>query len=133
VDEVILRKPGPLTPEEWRAIRKHPSAGAGIVVHVPFLEEVRKLVHHHEKYDETGYLDGVVGENIPLGARLLAVADAFDTMTTNLSYRRALGIDRAIDELRRCTGTQFCHVAVEAFISGFEKRGRTLAQGSITS
>jgi len=123
VDEAILRKPGPLTPEEWEVMRTHPTVGANIIADVPFLEEPRKLVlHHHEKYDGTGYPDRLKGEDIPLGARLLAVADALDTMLTERSYRGAASMDHALSELRRCTGTHFCPVAVEASISGLNKR-----------
>ena len=85
------------------------------------VEEARKLAwHHHEKYDGTGYPDGLTGNEIPLGARLLAVADAYDSMTSNRSYRAAMSREDALSELHRCCGTQFCPVAVAAFVSGLE-------------
>ncbi len=88
---------------------------------ISFLEEARKLaLHHHEKYDGTGYPDGLMGNDIPLGARLLAVADAFDSMTSNRSYRAAMSTEDALSELHKCCGTQFCPVAVAAFVSGFD-------------
>lgn len=123
VTDTILRKPGRLTPEEWDIMRQHSVIGAKIIKDVPFLQQVRKLIlHHHERYDGSGYPDGLKGEDIPIGARLLGVADAFDTMTTDRSYRAALGTHYALSELRRYSSTQFCPVAVEAFISGFNKR-----------
>ena len=124
VSDNILRKSGYLNEQEWIIIRKHPEMGANIIKDVPFLEEARKLIlHHHERYDGSGYPDGLKGEAIPMGARLLAIADAFDTMTTDRSYRAALSADEAISELRRHSGTQFCPVAVEASISGLVKMG----------
>jgi HD-GYP domain-containing protein (c-di-GMP phosphodiesterase class II) len=141
VDGQILNKPDTLTPSEWNIIREHPAIGANLLNKIPFLEKAsvvsqRKIyndlatiaflekaskvvLHHHERYDGTGYPDGLKGEDIPMGARLIAVADAFDTMTTDRSYRSALNIDYAISELKSGAGTQFCPVAVEAFISGF--------------
>jgi HD-GYP domain-containing protein (c-di-GMP phosphodiesterase class II) len=82
------------------------------------LEKAKRLVlYHHERYDGKGYPEGLAGQEIPIGARLLAIADAFDTMTTDRSYRATPGIDYALSELYRCSGTQFCPVAVEAFVS----------------
>jgi len=124
VSDNILRKSGYLNEPEWIIIRKHPEMGANIIKGIPFLEEARKLIlHHHERYDGNGYPDGLKGEAIPMGARLLAIADAFDTMTTDRSYRAALSADEAISELRRHSGTQFCPVAVEASISGLVRMG----------
>ncbi|MBM3176263.1 MAG: HD domain-containing protein [Chloroflexi bacterium] len=123
VNENILRKPTRLDPEEWEIIHTHPSTGAAILDGVTFLNQTRELVlHHHERYDGTGYTSRLAGASIPIGARLLAVADAFDTMTTERSYRVAVISDRALDELRQCAGTQFCPEAVDAFIAGFRKR-----------
>lgn len=116
----ILSKPGPLTPGECSEMRQHSVIGAHIIEDIPFLHEARNLVlHHHEWYDGSGYPDGLKGEDIPLGARLLSVADTFDTMTTDRSYRPALSVDYALHELHMCSGTQFCPVAVSAFTSGF--------------
>lgn len=123
VADSILSKCERLTAQEWEIILRHPRIGANILKDIPFLEKARTLIlHHHERYDGAGYPDGLKGENIPIGARLLAVADAFDTMTTDRSYRAASGVDCAIEELYRCSGTQFCPVAVEACISGLKKR-----------
>jgi HD-GYP domain-containing protein (c-di-GMP phosphodiesterase class II) len=123
----ILCKPGNLTEEEYCAIPEHPVIGANIIEGIPFLKEARTLVlYHHERYDGLGYPEGLKGEDIPLGARLLTVADSFDSMTTDRPYHAALNINHALDELRRCAGTQFCPIAVKAFISGFEELRRNI-------
>jgi putative nucleotidyltransferase with HDIG domain len=120
IDDNILNKPGPLTDREWSAMRDHCRKGAVIVSEIPFLEKAQDIVlRHHERYDGTGYPDGLKGEEIPPGARLVAVADAFDTMTTEHAYRPALGVDEAIKELKNGAGKQFCPLAVEAFITAF--------------
>jgi HD-GYP domain-containing protein (c-di-GMP phosphodiesterase class II) len=119
VDTSVLNKPGPLTPAEWEIIHAHPVVGSGLLREIPFLEKAADLVlYHHEKHDGSGYPKGLKGEQVPLGARLIAVADAFDTMTTDRSYRSAIAIDKAVKELNDCTGTQFCPIAVKALITG---------------
>ncbi|MFA5308457.1 MAG: HD domain-containing phosphohydrolase [Dehalococcoidales bacterium] len=118
VDSSILSKPGPLTSAEWKIMQNHPLAGADFCYEIPFLDKVGEIVLcHHEKYDGAGYPNGFSGEDIPLGARLLAVAEAFDTMTTDRSYRPAMPIDEAVRELNSYAGSQFCPVAVKALIS----------------
>jgi len=120
IDDAILRKPRRLTPAERAAVKDHPVIGAAIIHDIASLREVVDLVlHHHEAYDGSGYPHGLRGEHIPLGARLIAVADAFDSMTTNRPYRAALTINEAMNELARCRGTQFCPQALEAFAVGF--------------
>ena len=120
IPDKLLTKPGALTAEEHDIFSMHPLTGANMLKDIPFLEEARKLIlHHHERYDGKGYPDGLRGQAIPLGARLIAVADAFDAMTTGRSYRSSLSVDYAISELYRFSGKQFCPVAVDAFISGF--------------
>jgi len=122
IPDAILRKPGYLTAEECAIIQEHSRLGANIIKGVPFLEEASRLVlHHHERYDGTGYPQGLSGEATPIGARILAVADTFDAMTTDRAYRPALSQHYALVELARCSGTQFCPVAAEAFISGFSQ------------
>ena len=121
IPDRILVKPGSLTPEEWSIIRTHPVIGNNIIEGVTFLEESKKLVlHHHERYDGTGYPDGLSGDDIPFGARLLAVADSFDSMTSDRAYRTAMSIDVALNELSKQRGIQFCPIAVEAFVSGLK-------------
>ncbi len=122
IDARILNKPGSLSPEEWDKIREHPVTGAKLLKQIPFLEKASQLVlHHHEKYNGQGYPVGLKGEEIPLGARLLAVADAFDTMTTDRAYRPAMAVDYSICELQDCAGTHFCPLAVEAFVAGLRQ------------
>ena len=120
IADSILTKPKALTVEEQKIMRRHSVIGANMLKDIPFLEEARILVrHHHERYDGKGYPAGLQGEAIPLGARLISVADAFDTMTTDRIYRAALSINYAIRELNRFSGTQFCPAAVKTFISSF--------------
>jgi HD-GYP domain-containing protein (c-di-GMP phosphodiesterase class II) len=122
INDNILSKPSALTPDEFKIIRNHSLIGSNILKDIPFLEDVRDLVlHHHERYDGRGYPDGLVGEQIPLGARLLALADTFDSMTTDRYYRVALSHERAIEEIRRCSGSQFCPLAAATFISAYNK------------
>jgi HD-GYP domain-containing protein (c-di-GMP phosphodiesterase class II) len=121
IPDSILGKPGKLTEDEYGIIKRHPVISASILDGVQFLEAARTLVlYHHERYDGRGYPDGLKGEEIPLGARILAVADSFDAITSSRPYRAAMSAQEAIDELHRCTGTQFCPVAVQAFLSGVE-------------
>ncbi len=119
IDSTILNKPSSLTKSEWNIIREHPVIGANLLKGIPFLEKASELVLcHHEKYNGEGYPNGLSGEEIPLGARLIAVADAFDTMTTDRSYRAAMTVESAVKELKDCAGKQFCLVSVKAFITG---------------
>jgi HD-GYP domain-containing protein (c-di-GMP phosphodiesterase class II) len=119
IDATILNKPGPLSHDEWKVIYTHPTIGAELLMEIPFLEKASELVlYHHEHYNGKGYPNGFKGEEIPLGARLLSVAEAFDAMTTAHAYRTALSIDEAAAELHKCSGSQFCPIAVKAFISG---------------
>ncbi len=122
IPDKILLKPGPFNAEEWGVMRKHPVIGCNMLNRIPLLEKASKLVlHHHERYDGNGYPDGLKGEATPFGARLIAVADAFDTMTTYHLYRVACDVDYAIEKLRRLAGAQFCPAAVHAFVSGFSR------------
>jgi HD-GYP domain-containing protein (c-di-GMP phosphodiesterase class II) len=131
IDDRILRKATQFTEEEWYIVRKHSLKGANIVNAIPNLRKATDIIlYHHERYDGTGYPKGLKGEQIPIGARLIAVADAFDTMTTERAYRRAQSFDEAINELRKCSGAQFCPVAVEAFIAGFQKQKGTLVDNT---
>jgi len=119
IDSTILNKSGSLNEEEWEIIREHPVIGANLLRGIPFLEKASELVLcHHERFNGEGYPNGLKGEVIPLGARLIAVADAFDTMTTDRAYRAAMTVDHAVEELHNCSGGQFCPIAVKAFTSG---------------
>jgi two-component system, cell cycle response regulator len=116
VPDAILDKPGALDPVEWSFMRRHPLIGERILLAAPALRPVARLVRSsHERWDGGGYPDGLRGDEIPLGARVVAVCDAFDAMTTERPYRQPIDQDEAIAELRRCAGTQFDPMVVEAF------------------
>ncbi len=113
----ILAKPGPLDEEEWQYMHRHTLIGERILAAVPSLGSVARIVRSsHERWDGTGYPDGLFGEQIPLGARIVAVCDAYDAMRAQRSYKPAQSEEFAISELRRCAGSQFDPVVVEAFI-----------------
>jgi putative nucleotidyltransferase with HDIG domain len=123
VRDAILDKAGPLTPEEWQAMRQHPVTGWKILGPLGFLaEEARSVRHHHERFDGKGYPDGLAGYAIPLPARIIAVADAFDAMTSERPYRPAMLPHQALLELQRGAGSQFDPRMVDAFRSWFEAR-----------
>ena len=108
IDSSILNKPGPLTSEELAAVRDHPKTGESIAAHVPFLRDIAGIIRaHHERYDGLGYCDGLAGEAIPLEARVLAVADTFDAMTSARAYRRPCTVNEALQEIAKNSGTQF--------------------------
>jgi len=116
VDQLIQNKTGELTPEEYEHIMIHAHVGAGIVKPVVNGKVVEMIEHHHDHYDGSGMNQVVIGEDIPLGARILAVADAFDAMTSDRPYRSAMSIGEALSEIMRCTGTQFDPVVAAAFL-----------------
>ena len=117
VPESVLQKTGKLTPEEFEQMKKHPEIGARILADV---KQVKALIpgvlHHHERYDGKGYPAGLAGNDIPLMGRIICLADCFDAMTSNRTYRRALPLEVALTEIRRCAGTQFDPALAEAFL-----------------
>jgi putative nucleotidyltransferase with HDIG domain len=116
--DTILRKPGRLTPEEFAVIKAHPVVGERILKPLRFLNrEVCAVRHHHERFDGTGYPDGLKGEDIPLVARIVTVADVFDAVTSNRPYRTALPVEEAREEIARGRGTHFDPQAADAFAS----------------
>lgn len=118
IPQSILRKPGPLTPEEYELVKLHPLKGEELLRSVRGLEDVARIVrHHHERFDGLGYPDGLAKEAIPFEARIVAVVDAFEAMTSNRPYRRAMSIAEAIAELKRCAGTQFDPEVVKAAVA----------------
>ena len=116
IPDAILSKPGPLSEDEWAFMRRHTVIGERILMGAPALAEVAALVRSsHERWDGTGYPDGLAETDIPLGARVIAVCDAYDAMVTDRPYRAAMSSEAAVAELRRCAGTQFDRDVVKAF------------------
>lgn len=117
IPEQILMKPGPLNDEEWAIMRQHPTMGARIIQSASFLnpDAVEIVTSHHERWDGEGYPDRLVKEQIPIGARLFSVADAFDAMTSDRPYRKGLSFEIAAQEIERCSGSQFDPDVVRAF------------------
>ncbi|GMU24928.1 MAG: hypothetical protein AMXMBFR13_49990 [Phycisphaerae bacterium] len=108
VSESVLRKTGRLTPEEFAEMRRHPQIGAHILQGVPHVEDlIPGVLHHHERMDGHGYPDGLKGDEVPFLGRVIGLADSFDAMTTNRTYRKAQPVQIAVAEIRRCSGTQF--------------------------
>jgi diguanylate cyclase (GGDEF)-like protein len=121
IPDSILHKPGPLDDHEWQLMHQHTIVGERILAAVPSLQPVAKLVRSsHERWDGTGYPDGLTGEDIPLGARIIAVCDAFDAMVSRRTYANAMPIDDAIAELERSAGSQFDPQVVAACVAAIE-------------
>jgi HD-GYP domain-containing protein (c-di-GMP phosphodiesterase class II) len=128
VPDGILSKPGSLTEEEWELMRRHPELGYQILSPISALKNAARYVrHHHERYDGRGYPDGLKGEEIPLGARIIAVADAYVAMTEDRIYRKGRSHQEALAELKRCSGTQFDPKVVEAFVRLFSDQRAAFA------
>lgn len=121
IPERILKKPGKLTAEEFEIIKLHPVLSGEILGNIEGTREiVPGIRHHHERFDGKGYPEGLCGDRIPLLARLIFVADAFDAMTSRRAYRRNLSDEQAVEELQRCAGTQFDGEMVQAFVQAFQ-------------
>jgi len=118
IPDSILRKLGPLNNDEKQIMRKHCEIGYNMLTKIPFLRDAAEIVlAHQEFYDGTGYPRGLMGEEIPLGARIFAVTDALDVMISDQPYRRAMPLSQAREEIRRCSGAQFDPKVVEVFLS----------------
>jgi putative nucleotidyltransferase with HDIG domain len=133
VSDAVLRKEGRLEAHELAEIREHPKAGARLLFRLAALREaIPYVLYHHERWDGTGYPSGRAGEEIPLEARVLAVADAFDAMTSDRPYRRALSHAEALAEVERCAGTQFDPAIARLFLElfGDTERPATAAAAS---
>ncbi len=132
VPDAILGKPAPLTPDEVEVMKRHPAVGSEIVDRLRNLRHVLPGVRsHHERVDGKGYPDGLVDEQIPLPAKIIAVADTFDAMTTSRPYRAGLPFERAAAEIVRMAGTQFCPTVVAAFQSLFERGRFSVERGNL--
>ena len=131
IPEAVLNKPGALTPDEWLVMRRHPIVSAQIVAPLEFFEQGAIILrHHHERYDGSGYPDGLRGDAIPLGARIVAIADVYDALTSDRPYRTRLSHAEAVRHLRQEGGHTLDHRLVEAFLDlfggvGAAQAGRT--------
>ena len=126
VSTPILTKPGKLTDEEYEHMKSHPVHGCEVISEIDFLrdgEAVYAVRHHHERLDGRGYPDGLSGDDVPLTARIVMCADAFDSMTSTRTYRRALSVEQAMRELRRCSATQFDPLSVQSLARAIERHG----------
>lgn len=122
IPDAILQKTDRLLPEEFGIVRRHPTIGVKILGHTTYLKkELPLILHHHERYDGSGYPAGLVGEQIPIGARILAVADALDAMLSRRAYRAALSMQETKEELKRHRGTQFDPAVVDVLLDWLEE------------
>ncbi|HEY7061589.1 MAG TPA: HD-GYP domain-containing protein [Chloroflexota bacterium] len=129
IPDAVLRKPGRLDDAEWAQMRQHPAMGARLLEQVPFLAaSVGCALRHHERIDGQGYPDGLLGPDIPIEARVVAVADTFDAMTTDRPYRKGLPGSAALAEIERCAGTQFDPEVVAAFLRAVRADGTLAAR-----
>jgi len=129
----ILNKPGRLTPEEFAVIQRHPGDGADMLAGIRDPDVTAMVRHHHERLDGAGYPDGLAGEEIPLGARIIAVADTFDAMTSSRSYRKACGHKKALDVLAEEAGAQLDAGAVTAFLSYYLGKRSAVWSAGVTT
>ncbi|OYT70908.1 MAG: hypothetical protein CFK49_11555 [Armatimonadetes bacterium JP3_11] len=134
VPDSILYKPGPLTPEEWEIMKQHPVIGYRMCMKVDELRSAAPIVlHHHERWDGGGYPYGLAGEAIPLGARIFAIADTLDAMTSDRPYRKALSFAEAREEIIRCAGKQFDPEMVKLFLEIPEEELRLIRELSLAN
>lgn len=125
IDDQILKKPGKLTDEEYKKIKEHPSIGAEILKGVNFLKEVSDIVkHHHERYDGKGYPDGLKGDETPVEAAILSIADVYDAMTSDRPYRKALTKEEALNEIEKNAGIQFNPELAKMFVKVMRNEGK---------
>jgi putative two-component system response regulator len=118
IPHALLQKPGPLEPHEFEQVKRHAALGAQMLADIDTPEALVAIVrHHHENWDGTGYPDGLAGSAIPLGARVLAIIDCYDALTSDRPYRRALSPDRAVAMIRERCGTMYDPAIVRAFLS----------------
>lgn len=121
ISDAILHKPGQLNEEEWKIIKRHPQKALDILAPLNFLPEEKIIIrHHHERYDGGGYPDGRKGKDIPLGSRIMAIADSFDAMNSKRPYRPPLSKEKIISELKTSSGTQFDPEITDIFLGMIE-------------
>jgi putative nucleotidyltransferase with HDIG domain len=126
IPDEILNKRGPLSEEEWTLMREHPVIGERILSVLPGMSGVARIVRHeHERWDGSGYPDGLAGEEIPLGSRIIIVADTYHAITSDRPYREARSHSEAIEELTRCAGTQFDPTVTAALVGHLYGRRQT--------
>lgn len=134
IDDAILCKRGPLTEDEYAQIRQHPEYGARIIGPMRFAPEVGPIIlHHHERWDGSGYPHGLRGEDIPIGARIVAIVDAYDAMMTDRPYRRSLGIDETLRRMRAGSGREWDPSLLELFLRLVEEGSLVEPQGDHTA
>jgi len=134
IPEQVLNKSGPLNPEEWELMKSHVVFGAKILEPLTPLARIREMVlHHHEFFDGSGYPDALAGEQIPLGARIVAVADAYDTITSDRTYKKGRAASDALAELERCANAQFDRKIVEAFVQAMRQQPNPIIEVSSLS
>ena len=122
ISDSILKKPGKLNDEEWKIMKSHPQRGLEILKPLKFLPSEKEIIlHHHERYAGGGYPDGIKGEEIPIGARIMAVADTFDAMNSARSYRKPLSKEVILAELKKVSGSQLDPFAVSVFLDLLQK------------
>ena len=125
VPHVILNRAENLTPEDFEVVKAHATIGADVVERVTFLKDIAPIVrHHHEAWDGSGYPDGLMGEDIPLGARIIAICTAYDSMTHEKSWRAAMEEDEAVRTIRDGAGSRYDPAVVDAFLRALKKRQR---------
>jgi diguanylate cyclase (GGDEF)-like protein len=123
VPDDVLFKPGSLNEDEWALMKQHPTSALHLLQVRSISDAVPVILHHHEHFDGSGYPDGLAGDDIPLASRILLVSDAFDAMTTDRPYRKAMPVEAAIEELKRNSGGQFDPAIVEAFLRILSRHG----------
>lgn len=133
VPDSILYKPGPLNDQEWEVMKQHPIDGYRMCMKVELLQPAAPIVlHHHERWDGKGYPHGLSGEQIPLGARLFAIADTLDAITSDRPYRKAQSFEKACEEIEQCSGKQFDPTIVEIFLAIPAEQWQTVRQITMT-
>jgi len=129
IPEAVLNKMGPLDEDEWEVMKRHATLGAKILEPLRGISRIREMVkYHHEFYDGSGYPEGLAGQKIPLGARIISVADAYDTITSDRTYKKARTVEEAFAELERCAGTQFDPELVRVFIQTMRRQPHPIVE-----